>query len=506
MLNRFFKGLFANKTSNPSKKAPRRSRLGLEALESRWVPAGVVNLALTGGVLTVTGDAADNAITITENATAGSYTVTAQGGTTLTAGAGVTLANATTSNAITTVASIKADMGASTATANTADIIIFAGNAAAGTTLTGTLDVTAGDGINTTFNAAFNVAGRTTITNAGVAGNANDGAITTITGGGTSLGQFVLLDTKDADTTTTITANAVLTSFASINPGDGTNTTTVSAGAVVADWLSHAGGKGNDIVAVTSASVLGTTVNGTPGAVAFTLGAILGTDGAADAFTLTNATIGRGVVQTGTGVSTVNIIDSSLAGFLSINALDFNFATGTPGATSAKALTVNITGNTTITEWVSIVGSSVADAITLNGGPAANDGVIVGNNLNNVAIFTGLGDDTLAIEHATFLTAIVPGNASIGFFIKMGGGADSVSVENAGAPNANANNNTVVQFFGAFNYDGGTEDDKVFLGTDAANRAQFFGTESFDGGAGNDALTETAVDYFGAAPVKTNIP
>src|SRR5947209_2884340 len=77
MLNRFFKGLFANKTSNTSKKfAPRRTRLGLEPLEARWVPAGTVAVSFAAGVLTVTGDADANDINIVENAgTTNSYTV-----------------------------------------------------------------------------------------------------------------------------------------------------------------------------------------------------------------------------------------------------------------------------------------------------------------------------------------------------------------------------------------------------------------------------------------------
>ena len=58
------------------------SSLAIERLESRDVPAGDVSVVLTGGALTVTGDAADNQLTIQQFSN-GEVVVTGSAGTTI---------------------------------------------------------------------------------------------------------------------------------------------------------------------------------------------------------------------------------------------------------------------------------------------------------------------------------------------------------------------------------------------------------------------------------------
>lgn len=72
---------------------PRESAraLGFERVESRHtLTAGVVDVSVAGGVLTIAGDAHNDRLIVTQDH-AGDYVIGAQGNTTLTAGAGVTL-------------------------------------------------------------------------------------------------------------------------------------------------------------------------------------------------------------------------------------------------------------------------------------------------------------------------------------------------------------------------------------------------------------------------------
>src|SRR5262245_24041684 len=65
-----------------SKQAPRHRTLGMERLESRKVIGGNVQAFVSGGHLPVTGDSADNDITITRNG-GQAVTITGNNGTTV---------------------------------------------------------------------------------------------------------------------------------------------------------------------------------------------------------------------------------------------------------------------------------------------------------------------------------------------------------------------------------------------------------------------------------------
>ena len=60
---------------------PHHYRPRLEALETRLTPAGNVTAVLAGGTLTLTGDAQDNAIAVTQSAPS-SFTISSDDGTT----------------------------------------------------------------------------------------------------------------------------------------------------------------------------------------------------------------------------------------------------------------------------------------------------------------------------------------------------------------------------------------------------------------------------------------
>ena len=57
-------------------KRPQSKRLGVERLEERAVMAGNVTAAVTGGVLVITGDTADNGVLVDFNSATSAYTVT----------------------------------------------------------------------------------------------------------------------------------------------------------------------------------------------------------------------------------------------------------------------------------------------------------------------------------------------------------------------------------------------------------------------------------------------
>src|SRR2546421_54965 len=135
-LSRLWKGT-SPATRRPIRRAPR-----VEVLEGRDAPAGIVTAVQTGATLTLTGDAADNAIALTTNLD-GSLNLTGNLGTTF----NTTIADLTKISGVTNV---RVDLGAGNDIAAITDL-----------GLTGALSVNAGAG-DDIITMATNVTGKTT--------------------------------------------------------------------------------------------------------------------------------------------------------------------------------------------------------------------------------------------------------------------------------------------------------------------------------------------------------
>jgi hypothetical protein len=114
-------------------------------------------------------------------------------------------------------------------------------------------------------------------------------------------------------------------------------------------------------------------------------------------------------------------------------------------------------------------------------------------SVGDLTVTTGSLDDTVE------LTDVAVGGTTT---ITTNAGTDQVNLESSAITRPGPS-----QFFGAVTVSTGGGGDTINLGNSlAGNEARFYAAVTFDGGAGTDTLTETAPQYFGGAPTKTNIP
>jgi large repetitive protein len=230
----------------------RRFRPRLEVLEGRCTPTVTASFNATTGALTLTGDAGDNHVTVTEGATNGSYAVAATDG----------LVGAPS---FAGVKSIALDLkGQGTAAGDTVDLV---GDAGPNTFLSGALSVTGAGGLKVGFQSNFNVSGAVSISK-----TTNTGGLTVQTGptsgapasqGNVTLGATTVTNTGTGNTTVNLqgtNASDVLVSGAlSVTMGSGTNTLILTRVAI-AGGLTETGA--NAGAAADSVSLSNTTVGG----------------------------------------------------------------------------------------------------------------------------------------------------------------------------------------------------------------------------------------------------
>lgn len=524
MLQRFFKSLFNNK---PMRKSAPARRLRLEALESRWVPA--VTASVAGGVLTVTETtAAADAVTITEQATHGSYTVT-----------GATVNGNVAFNA-TNVTSIVVDLGTG------GDSLALVGNLTANNVsgLDGTLQISDASAFTVSMTAGWNVLGATTI---------NHTSTTTlgvvIDGPGTSLGSLTVFDADGASAIAIgqagNTSEPAFKSFISLNLGAGDSTTQISD-ATIGGFLSVVGTAGNDTVSVANSVIGGTPatassprpnigldVGAGTNSIVIATSSVVGnifafSAGSAgnETFVLAGVNLLGFVTYNKTAGATAlqsQVVNSNIGGFVSfvsqggddqvtidntsvagvanngaagIGNVAMNLGTGTNTLTVINGtsilgdlqfgITPTVTG-TTGTDTVNIDSTSVFGTVTINNSSSAGAVTVdIGNGGNTfigkaLSIVTGAGADVVRIDNVRVI-----GNTAL----VLGDGANTTTVETAA-------DNESSTFLGTFNYTGGAGVDTVTLGFAATDEARFASAVSLLGGAGNDVFVGAFADYLG---------
>jgi hypothetical protein len=440
MLRRFHRP--PTRRSKTAARRPERVRLHVESLEDRCVPASTA--VVSAGVLTITGDATNvnQNITITEvvnvPAANGTYNVTITDN-------GSTVVNQTLSG----IHSIVINSGAGS------DTVTLNGTTSAGTTLTNSLSIT-GNGALTvnmgTGGAGFNVAGPTTITNAGGTGPLN----VNITGVGTTLG------------TTSITSD---NSACNISINNGVN---------IAGTLTLTGGAANDKFSLgttgsTGVNVTGAvTVTGNTGgdnltigqsSVASTIGALTTTS--VDSVTLSDTTVNGNVTTTTSGNQTFNAESGTIKilGSVSIN------ATGANSSVSSSIAFTTISNFLSVTSGNGIDDITVAEATHIGG----NFGFGLGGSGNGT-------DDVTIYENSTIGgSLVVNGTGALDFNLATSEGGS-------------------VGAFVSLNETGANSTVHATVGTSSSNTniGSFFSVTS--GGTGtsnNDSITLTNVNVGG---------
>jgi hypothetical protein len=441
----------------------RRSRLSVEPLEGRVVPAGTVLASLSPlGVLTITGDDNDNGVTLKVTGT--DIAITPDGTTTLTS----------TVPATGVVKSINVNLKGG------ADTLAIDGTAPF--QVPGPVTIALGDGDNT---LDLVTTGQIKVGALTVKGG--DGMDTATVSGGSGLGSLV-------------------TGAASFLYGTGGSSTTLNdlkVGTSLRVIAGDAGGQPNELLG-TNLTVVGPVTaalsNANPATVS-----------------LTTSTVG-GLVETGFVVGT-SLKSSMVKGSVAIRAtyqgdLQADGAIVTGSVVLAGALPsleasgagTTINGNLTLTGtgWtttsfatdtlskvkgaVTVVGGWYNDqfvtngnfeadksvTLTLNGG---ENSVTIGDGTAPVAILGGLTIRGGAVADAVALNEVSVGGAAL---IALGAGADSVAIENGS------------QFAKAFTADLGTGDDTITVAQNTAPTSTgpttFTGVAKILGGAGNDTL------------------
>jgi hypothetical protein len=396
--------------SNP--RRPRSIRPAVEALEERCVPTTTVNNA--NGVLTITGDGGNNAIVVSETATAGTYTVKAND-----------LAGTVTAAGVTSIV-------VSTGAGN--DLVNFVGNAADGTALTGTLSVTGDDTLTVGIHSNFNVTGAVTVSDTG------SGRLrVAVAGPGTTLGGATVTGGSGNDSFS-IQNGATVNGNLSLDLGDGDNTVNVGAANVgattITGTLGVVGGAGNDVVAVSSAST---------GAEMFDLGS------GNDTVTVLNTTVSGNFSAVGTGNEAVTLAGDTVSGFVSVN------------DPTAQSVDVSV-NHTSVGTFLGVVGGAGNDTVVVHfSSIGQNLGAILGGGNDSVSFtsdtvagnvtLTGTGNETYSLtadtvvgfvsvnDPAATAVTVTANGTRVGSFLGVVGGAgnDTVNVtggstgENLGA-------------------------------------------------------------------------
>lgn len=428
----------------------RKCRLALLPLEAREVPAGAVTTAVVLGNLVVTGDSADNQITVSQAAT-GQVTITGTGGTTVDGGAAVTKSftgnlviklkggNDTVSFDLTNPIDLPHDLAVScgpkdtgtkvTQTINAAGNDLIVGRNLAITYAAGTVTTTL-DNLNVTGNVAVrHGTGDSTFT---AESKAAAGVFSHI-GGSLSvtntLGQAtnVLADTN-VDRNVTFANGRAVTGAGSTTIANAVNTALANIGGNVT--VSNASGDstgGGDRVGDVHVKGNVRLSLGT-GAFSATVADVLGASGLAidGSLTIFGGTDGADTITLGAG---------GAAGVALTVGKNLMVRAGTHAATFALD-NVSINGNTSITT------GSEADTITIDG--AASD---EGSTFSGAfAVSTGAGTDTLSINATAGSTATTDFEGRVS--VNLGADNDTLNLATGGVVNFLAPANVPVVFDG----------------------------------------------------------
>jgi hypothetical protein len=399
----------------PGRRPPFRPRL--ESLESRCTPTITANFDSATGVLTISGNAADNHVTVTESATHGLYSVTATEG----VGGQSTFAGVT---------SIAIDLkGQATVAGDTADLV---GNAGANSFLSGALTITATGGLKVGFGSNFNVAGTVGITK------------TTITGG-------LTVQTGATGGLPTAQANVTLGPTTVINSGAkgtlvdlrGANTGELGVAGVLT-VVAGTGGSGFTLSAATVAGgVTYSSAHAGPDDVLLSdvnVGKFVSLNGTGAAtglvVTADNCTVGTFFsVSSGGGDDTVDVNRTSVLGLGLLPkqqtfGVDLKGGTnvsniGTIGANAANVIHGSLFHFGAGKESFNLENYTITSFVTVNA-QAGNAGLTANINNANISGFlscaaAGTGDDNVTVD-----------TLSIGqnFAVDLGGGTNVTAITN----------------------------------------------------------------------------
>jgi hypothetical protein len=394
-----------------------RFRPRLEALEGRWLPTVTTNLDLATGLLTITGSAGDNAITVTERTGApGGYNVAAADG-------------VSGSIVFGGVRNIVIDLqGQATAAGDTVDLV---GNAGTTTFLPGGLSITGAGGVRVGLQDNFNVSGAVSVTK-----TAGPGGLTVKTG---ATGSATVAQTNVSLGATTITNN-------------GTGSTTVNLQGVSANDIAV---RGTLSVTTLSATATVTVVNA-----AIAGGLLQSGAGPTTGVLLQTTTVGGFVSLNGTASnSAVNasISQVTIGTFFSVasgngsDQIDFNVSSvlGLGLLPKQQTFGVNLKGGTNTsdigtsgafpqnvihgslfhfgagTERFNLQNYTVTSFVTVNA-RAGNVGLTANITNTNISGFLSCAAVNNTDDHVTV------DNLSIGqnFALDLGGGDNSTTITN----------------------------------------------------------------------------
>jgi hypothetical protein len=401
MLRRFFQ-----RRPSPHRRGGSSLRLGLERLEDRTVPT--TSAVLSNGVLTLTGDANANDITITEQPTSGSYLVAAAD----LAGTPVSFNG---------VSSIAADLGAG------ADSFTFNGDASVGSQLSGTLSVKGAGSLTIDLNARVNIGGQVTVNH-----SETDVLDLGITGEGTTIGRLLVFD-GDGDSTLRMDDYAHVLGFVSLNQEGGNNSAIIS-NARIDSFFSFVGTTGNDIL----------SLGGGNGGARIGQNVFLAAGAGTNQFTMSETTI-AGTVNFATAGSGETFLVQGLSvihGPVIVN------KTGGSQQLSATVSVSNIDGDFVINggesdEVVSVNGRSIIGNLTTDLKAGSNSVTIDGYCTIGNFLHYGTGNEVIKIQPESRVRGYVSINASsaadldvfvygslLQSFLSVvsGAGADSVNV------------------------------------------------------------------------------
>jgi hypothetical protein len=231
MFSLFSTGLLSRRRPTPSRRR-HPARPQLEALEGRCVPAVANAFNSVTGALTITGDAAANHITVTENgAVRGSYRVAATDG--ISRGA----------SSFTGVKSITIN------TLGGGDTVTLAGNPSALSSLTGALVVTAAGGLGVTFLNDFNVVGPVAVATTAAAGDLSVAAASPATN--VTLGPTSITNAGGGNTTVALRGahddEIAVAGGLSLRMGSGANLVELQQVAVAAGLTEFGAGASDDL-------------------------------------------------------------------------------------------------------------------------------------------------------------------------------------------------------------------------------------------------------------------
>jgi len=461
-----------------------RTRLELECLEDRIAPAGNVTVTLVGGVLTISGDAFDNSVTMEQGP--GSHEIV-----------------------------ISSDPYNVTTINGEAGPVSFAG-------VTGNITVNLGDG-----NDSLGMSGIAALKDVRVdMGSGDNGfcigsdssihGVLSVKGGAgadgftvthVTVGKGIALDGGDGDNSFTIDAG----STASMALRGGTGSDTVNCGSFdVAKTLSIDTGNGDSHVRMVNSGGKLLSIHAADGSQSIELiGAggrtvsITGGQGYSDV-SVSGAYIGAISINTGEGDSTVSMFGCPIEGKVAITTAEGNAHVsirncnlgGTDQNMKRGDVSICLDGGQSYFEMVdSTAGRNMA--LSFNGGPAEAHlrGSAVAGNLT---MTSGSGSDLFAFTntdiHRRTAVSMGDGNDKISldgsylrgsFNLAMGGGNDEAYFDAENRPGGRPG-----VFAGPVKVDLGNGDDYLEMGSpgDGGNLSIYFSSVLINGGAGFDEV------------------